>query len=50
VGRNETSVGVRALNDFVNSLDHTNVIVVNVPHRHDLTPNSCVNYEIKAFK
>jgi hypothetical protein len=49
VGRNETSVGVRALNDFVNSLHHTKVIVLNVPHRHDLTPNSCVNDEIMVF-
>jgi hypothetical protein len=42
-------VGVRAMNDFVKSLDHTNVIVLNVPHRHDLIPNSCVNDEVKVF-
>jgi hypothetical protein len=23
--------------------------VLNVPHRHDLAPNLCVNYEIKVF-
>jgi hypothetical protein len=46
VGRDETSVGVRALNDFMNSLDHTNVIVLSVPHRHYLTPTSYVNNEV----
>jgi lysophospholipase L1-like esterase len=49
VGRNETSVGVRALNNFIKLLDHTNVIVLNVPHRHDLIPNSCVNDEVKVY-
>jgi hypothetical protein len=43
VGRNELSVGIRVLNNLVKLLDHTNVIVLNVPHRHDLTPNSYVN-------
>jgi hypothetical protein len=42
-------MGVHALNDFVKSLDHTNVVVLNVPHRHDLTPNSCVNEEVRVF-
>jgi hypothetical protein len=42
-------MGVRVLNDFVKSLDHTNVIVLNVPHRHDLTPNSYINDEVKVF-
>jgi hypothetical protein len=26
-----------------------NATVPNVPHRHDLVPNSCVNYEVKVF-
>jgi hypothetical protein len=40
-----------ALNDFVSSHEHTNVIALNVFHRHDLAPNSCVNYdyEVKVF-
>jgi hypothetical protein len=42
-------VGVREMNDFVKSLDHTNVIAINVQHRYDLTPNSCVNNEVKIF-
>jgi hypothetical protein len=49
VGRNETNMGICALNDFVSSHEHTNIIVLNVPHRHDLAPNSCVNYDVKVF-
>jgi hypothetical protein len=43
VWRNETNMDIHALNDFVCSHEHTNVIVLNVPHKHDLVPNSCVN-------
>jgi hypothetical protein len=49
VGRNETNMNIRALNDFVSSHEHTKIIMQNVPHRHDLAPNSCVNYEVKVF-
>jgi hypothetical protein len=49
VGRNETNIGIRALNHFVSCHQHTNVIVLNVPHRHDLAPNSCVNQEVRVF-
>ncbi|PNF36038.1 hypothetical protein B7P43_G12753 [Cryptotermes secundus] len=49
VGRNETKLGIRALKEFVSSLNHTNVVVINVPYRHDLAPNSCVNCEVQLF-
>jgi hypothetical protein len=49
IGKNETSAGVRAMYDLVKSLKHTNVIVINVPHRHDLSPSSCVNSEVQVF-
>jgi hypothetical protein len=49
VGRNEMNMGIFALNDFVSLNEHTNVIVLNVPHRHDLAPNSCVNYEVEIL-
>jgi hypothetical protein len=39
VGRNKTNMGIHALNDFVSSHEHTNIIVLNVSHRHDLAPN-----------
>jgi hypothetical protein len=34
---------------MVSSLNHTNVIVIEVPHRHDPVPNSCVNSEVLMF-
>jgi hypothetical protein len=49
VGRYESNIGIRALKDFVNTHEHTNVFVINVPHRYDLAPTSCVNHEVKAF-
>jgi hypothetical protein len=29
--------------------NHTNLVVMNVSHRHDLQINSCVNKEVKVF-
>jgi hypothetical protein len=49
VGRNETIMGIRALKDYISCHKHTNVIVLNVPHRHDLAPNSCVNHDVQVF-
>jgi hypothetical protein len=49
VGWNGTNMVICVLNDFVSSHEHTNVFVLNVPHRHDLAPNLCVNYEVKMF-
>jgi hypothetical protein len=34
----------------VNSHERTNIIVLSIPHRPDLVPNLCVNYELKVFK
>ncbi|PNF17985.1 hypothetical protein B7P43_G17446 [Cryptotermes secundus] len=49
VGRNESNLGIRALKQIISSLNHTNVIVINVPPRYDLAPNSCVNDEVQKF-
>ena len=49
VGRNESNMGMRALKQIISSLNYTNVIVINVPPRYDLAPNSCVNDEVQKF-
>jgi hypothetical protein len=49
VRQNETIIGIRALKHFISSHKHTNVIVLSVPQRHDLAPNSCVNHEVLVF-
>ena len=35
--------------DLVINLTHINVILLSVPHRHDLIKNSCVNRELEVF-
>jgi len=49
VGRNESTKGLYQIRSFVEKLKHTNVIVMSVPYRHDLAPNSCVKHEVKVF-
>jgi predicted nucleic acid-binding Zn-ribbon protein len=49
IGKNDTSTGVSAMYDLVKLLKNTNVIVINVPNRHDLSPRSCVNNEVQTF-
>lgn len=47
VSRNETENATKTLKDTLSSMKHTNVIVVDIPHRHDLADFSCVNKEIQ---
>jgi hypothetical protein len=49
VGINETRNGLNLLQDFVRDSCHTNVILIHVPHRHDLHVNPCVNREVEVF-
>jgi hypothetical protein len=49
VRRNETSVGLKHTQAFVNNNSHTNVILMRVPYRYDLHINSCVNKEVTVF-
>jgi hypothetical protein len=49
VAKNETEGGLRQLRDFVAEHNHTNLVSLKVPHRHDLQINSCVNNEVKVF-
>jgi hypothetical protein len=49
VAKNETEGGLRRLKDFVADHNRTNLVVMKVPHRHDLQINSCVNNEVKVF-
>ena len=49
VGKNESEKGLRQIRNFVENMKHTNVIVMSVPYKHDLAPNSCVNHEVKVY-
>jgi hypothetical protein len=48
VGKNNSQDGLKHIN-FVKMNSHTNIILMSVPHRHDLSEWSCVNSEVKAF-
>jgi hypothetical protein len=49
VGRNESELGLHRLKNFIENHSHTNFIVMSVPHRHDLDPNSCINDEVMVY-
>jgi hypothetical protein len=39
--------GLQQMKDFVTRQNHTNLVVINVPFRHDLQESSCVNSAVK---
>jgi hypothetical protein len=49
IAKNNSIMGIRHLLELVINVNHTNVIVMSAPHRHDLMSNSCVNKEIENF-
>jgi RNase H-fold protein (predicted Holliday junction resolvase) len=49
VARNESEKGLHQIKKFVENHKQTNVIVMSVPHRHDLEEKSCVNDDVKRF-
>jgi len=49
VRQNESEKGLRQIRNLVENVKHTNIIVMSVPYRHDLAPNSCVNHEVKVY-
>jgi hypothetical protein len=46
---NNSTVGMKYLLEFVINANHTNVILMNAPHRYDLMRNSCVSNEMGKF-
>lgn len=48
VAKNEANLALHSLQKALSTLHNTNVIVVGVPHRHDLPVWSCVNKEIES--
>jgi UDP-glucose 6-dehydrogenase len=49
VYRNNSQDALKHITSFVNANSHTNIIILCVPHRHDLPEWSCVNKEVEAF-
>jgi hypothetical protein len=49
VSRNEAIAGLSHIRKFVEKYNNTNVLVMELPDRCDLSANSCVNAECKSF-
>jgi len=49
IARNNSLVGLKNILKFLINANHTNLILLTAPHRHDLITNSCVNKEVEAF-
>jgi hypothetical protein len=49
VSRNNSQDGLKSLTKFVKGHRQTNIIIMCVPHRHDLPQWSCVNKEVENF-
>jgi hypothetical protein len=49
VSKNETSLGLKHLKNFINHKSNTNILALATPHRHDLQESSCINNEVQVF-
>jgi hypothetical protein len=49
INKNETSIGLKHIMNFILQNQHTNIIIIPALHRHDLVKSSCINNEIQAF-
>jgi hypothetical protein len=49
VGKSNTKEWLKHVQNFLTSNNHTNIILISIPHRHDLAEWSCVNKAVKTF-
>ena len=49
VSRNNSQDALKSLTNLVEVHNHTNIILMCIPHRHDLPEWSCVNREVTTF-
>ena len=51
IGNNNSkrNVILVVMTQLMQKYNNTNIIVVNIPHRHDLAKDSRTNFEIQAF-
>jgi hypothetical protein len=49
VSKNEAIAGLSHIRKFVEKYNNTNILVMELPDRCDLSANSCVNVEWKSF-
>jgi hypothetical protein len=46
---NNSKVALLQIVKFIQDINNTNIIVLDIPHRYDVGKNSCVNKEIQSF-
>jgi len=49
VNKNETTIGLKHLKDFINYRSNTNTIALAAPQKHDLQETSSINNEVQEF-
>jgi hypothetical protein len=49
IDRNHSGNAFKNITNFIKSVNHTNIILISVPHRRDVTDYSHVNSMIKSF-
>jgi GTPase SAR1 family protein len=49
VYRNNSKVALLQIVKFIQDVNNTNIVVLDIPHRYDLGKNSYVNKEIQYF-
>ena len=49
MGKNYVKMAIKYVTNFIKVNNHTNIIVLSVPHRHNLMESSCINKEIRSF-
>jgi hypothetical protein len=49
IDRNHSSNAFNNINNFIKSVNHTNIILISVPYRHDVTLFTCQQHLIKSF-
>ena len=49
INKNESLEGLKHITKLVAQNEHTNIIILPAPIRHDLPKSSCINTEIQAF-
>jgi YbbR domain-containing protein len=49
VSNSISKIVLKHILNFIKHSNNTNIILLSVPHRHDLMDSSCVNSEIRTF-
>ena len=49
IDKNHSRNAFKNITDFITSVNHTNIILIGVPHRYDVTNDSHVNSKIRTL-